>query len=118
MSDAHKLFGGKVREHRLRQGLTQEALAEKCGLHWTYIGGLERGEKNPTLGTISRLADGLGVGVRDFFDRRGRPRVGENIRIYAELTRLLGKEDPQTKAMAIDVLRDVISWKQRYGIKK
>jgi transcriptional regulator with XRE-family HTH domain len=111
MSDAHKLFGGKVREHRLRQGLTQEALAEKCGLHWTYIGGLERGEKNPTLGTISRLADGLGVGARDFFDRRG-------IRIYAELTRLLGKEDPQTKAMAIDVLRDVISWKQRYGIKK
>lgn len=118
MADILRRFGEKVREHRLRQGLTQEELAERCGLHWTYVGGLERGEKNPTLRTISKLSAGLGVGLRDLFDRRTAARSsGEEGRIYADVARLLRKEDPPTRRLALGVLRDVIGWKGRYGRK-
>lgn len=55
-----RTFGGNVREARLKWDLTQEELAEKCGLDFRQIGFIERGEINPTLQTIHRLCKGLG----------------------------------------------------------
>jgi len=54
-------FGQRVREVRLRVGLTQEALAEAAGLHPTFISNVERGYRVPTVPTMLRLAHGLGV---------------------------------------------------------
>ena len=48
-----------VRAARLRVGLSQEALADLCGLHRTYIGAIERAERNITLQTLAKLADAL-----------------------------------------------------------
>jgi transcriptional regulator with XRE-family HTH domain len=62
-----KLFGRRVRELREHRRWTQEKLATKCGRHWTYIGGIERGERNPTLRVIFDVAAALGVSVRDLF---------------------------------------------------
>jgi transcriptional regulator with XRE-family HTH domain len=61
MSDFLKLVGSKVRIVRKAKGLTQEELAEKCGLQYTYIGGIERGVRNVSLQTIEKLAEGLGA---------------------------------------------------------
>ncbi len=58
-----KLFGQRVREERLNQGLSQEALAEKADVHRTYIGMIERAEKNITLTNIERIAKALGVEI-------------------------------------------------------
>lgn len=52
-------FGQKVREERLKQGLSQEELAKKAGVHRTYIGMIERGEKNITLTNIEKIAKAL-----------------------------------------------------------
>lgn len=52
-----------VRNFRKHQGLSQEELAEKCGLHRTYIGSVERQERNVTLSTLEALAETLGVTV-------------------------------------------------------
>jgi transcriptional regulator with XRE-family HTH domain len=60
-SDVCTNFGEKVRKLRLSNDLSQEALADKANLHRTYIGGIERGERNPTLTTICRLAAALSV---------------------------------------------------------
>ena len=49
-------FGEKVREERLKQGLSQEELASKAGVHRTYIGMIERAEKNITLENIEKIA--------------------------------------------------------------
>ena len=49
-------FGKKVREERLKKRLSQEQLAEKAGLHRTYIGMIERAEKNITLENISKIS--------------------------------------------------------------
>jgi len=54
-------FGQKVRSEREKQGLSQEALADKAGVHRTYIGMIERAEKNITLVNIKKIADALGL---------------------------------------------------------
>jgi transcriptional regulator with XRE-family HTH domain len=55
------MFGGMVRLYRSRAGYSQEELAGRAGIHRTYIGGIERGERNPTLTMIHRLARALDV---------------------------------------------------------
>lgn len=58
-------FGENVREMRRSKGLSQEALAASTGLHRTYVGSVERGERNPSLVNIARLARALGVTPSD-----------------------------------------------------
>lgn len=58
-----KQFGERVRELRLRRGLTQEDLAFKSGLHRTYIGMIERAEKNVTILNLQKLANALDVSL-------------------------------------------------------
>jgi transcriptional regulator with XRE-family HTH domain len=60
-------FGNRVREERLRQGLTQEELAERAGVHRTYIGMIERAEKNVTLLNIEKLARALSLKIQELF---------------------------------------------------
>lgn len=52
-----------VRSFRVKSGMSQELLAEKCGLHRTYIGSIERGERNATLSTLEVLAETLNVSI-------------------------------------------------------
>lgn len=54
-------FGMRVREERLKQGLSQESLAELAGVHRTYIGMIERAEKNITLENIEKIAKALKI---------------------------------------------------------
>ncbi len=58
-------FGNKIRDERLKNNLSQEAFADKVGVHRTYIGMIERAEKNITLLNIKKLADGLGISVSE-----------------------------------------------------
>ena len=60
-TDARVQLGQAVRKKRLQLGLSQERLAEKAGLHWTYIGGIERGERNVSLLNIVKIARALGA---------------------------------------------------------
>jgi len=67
-NDITKAFGIKVAELRKKQGLSQEELADRCGIHRTYIGFIERGEKSPTLNTVAKIAKGLGMDVNIVFE--------------------------------------------------
>ena len=58
-----KILGDNVKNIRQKQGLSQEDLAEKSGLHRTYIGGIERGERNVSLLNIERIAKALSIKV-------------------------------------------------------
>ena len=60
-------FGDKVRLKRKDLGLSQEELADKAGLHRTYIGMIERAEKNITLTNIEKIAKALGVETKTLF---------------------------------------------------
>jgi transcriptional regulator with XRE-family HTH domain len=61
-------FAANVREHRLRRGLSQEALGFACDLHRTEVSLLERAGREPRLLTIVRLARGLGVAPADLLE--------------------------------------------------
>jgi transcriptional regulator with XRE-family HTH domain len=60
-SSSHRAFGHAVRELRACRGLSQEALGYAAGLHRNYVGAIERGELNPTIRTVLRLAVGLRI---------------------------------------------------------
>lgn len=60
-SDIHLAFGLAVRVRRARLGLSQEALGFGADMHRNYVGYVERGEVNPTLFTMSRLANAIGI---------------------------------------------------------
>lgn len=60
-------FGNAVRNARTAAELTQEDLANRSRLDRSYIGGVERGERNPTLSVIEKIADGLGVSLAELF---------------------------------------------------
>lgn len=65
--DYLRLFAQRVRALREEQGLSQEKLAERAELHRTYIGMVERLERNPSLVCIHKIANGLGVHVTELF---------------------------------------------------
>ena len=58
-------FGQKVACLRMQIGLSQEKFAEKCNIHRTYIGAVERGEKSPTLKTVEKIAKGLNIRISE-----------------------------------------------------
>ena len=67
-SDILYKFGERVRQLRLQKGITSQMdLALKTGLDRTYIGGIERGERNVALMNIEKLAKALGVRIEDLF---------------------------------------------------
>lgn len=68
MADPRKLLGKAVRTRRQELKLTQEQLAEKADLHWTYISGIERGVENVSIVKLSLIAAGLKVRIRDLVD--------------------------------------------------
>jgi transcriptional regulator with XRE-family HTH domain len=68
-------LGRNLRAERTRRGLSQEAMAEHLHVHRTYIGGLERGERNVTLQTVERFSDSLGLHPLDLLWDRDRVAV-------------------------------------------
>ena len=62
---ARLVFAGNIRKFRRERGLSQEALAELAGIHRTYVGSVERGERNISIDNMECLAIALGVKLRE-----------------------------------------------------
>jgi len=63
--DILKRFGDRVRELRKHEGYSQESFADECGLDRTYMGGIERGERNVALRNIGKIAEALGISIAE-----------------------------------------------------
>ena len=68
MSETIKILGQRIRNYRLAENLSQEKLAELSGCHHTYIGQIERGEKNATIESIEKIAAALKVSLSKLFE--------------------------------------------------
>lgn len=79
MSEISKLIGQRIRNYRTQQKLSQEKLAELSGCHPTYIGQVERGEKNATLESIEKIASALNVPLSQLFEKLGDSDVSDSI---------------------------------------
>ena len=67
MEDIRVRFGKAVRQKRTKLGVSQEAFADMCELDRTYIGGIERGERNVALVNIEKLAKTLRISISELF---------------------------------------------------
>ena len=67
MASYYEAFGQQVRRLRERRGYTQEELSNRSGIHVSYLSGIERGIRNPSLRSIRRLAKALGLRVGKLF---------------------------------------------------
>lgn len=67
-TDVNIAFGKRVAELRKAVGCSQEIFAFKCNVDRTYIGTIERGEKSPTLNTIEKIANALGISKSELFN--------------------------------------------------
>jgi len=67
-SETHKKFGARIQELRKERGMTQEDLADAIGVDRSYMGFVERGERNPTLDKIAKIAQALKIKLSELFD--------------------------------------------------
>jgi CheY-like chemotaxis protein len=79
MDQLRRHFGAAVKARRSRLDLSQEKLAELAGLHRTYISDVERGARNPSLGSIEKLAHALEVPIAELFDGKAKPGATEKL---------------------------------------
>lgn len=81
MEDVRAALGRRIRDLRKLKGWSQEELAHRAGLHWTYVGQVERGKRNIAIVNIAKLANALNVNLSEMFSafnqrattRRGKP---------------------------------------------
>jgi transcriptional regulator with XRE-family HTH domain len=66
-------FGNHLRSLRTRAGLSQEELADRAGIHVTYLSGVERGLRNPSIRNVRRLAQAMGLPTRELFSFKEPP---------------------------------------------
>ncbi|RYG20180.1 MAG: XRE family transcriptional regulator [Caulobacteraceae bacterium] len=69
--DVRWRLGKRVQLLRQRAGVSQEELAERAGIHRTYVSGVERGVRNPTITVLEKLAKGLGVELGELVSFEG-----------------------------------------------
>lgn len=78
MSDIKKIIGQRIRNYRTQLNLTQEDLAEFSNCHHTYIGQVERGEKNATIESIARIVKPLNITLSKLFEKIDECSTDEN----------------------------------------
>ena len=108
MSQIAKTVGRRIRNYRTGQGLSQEKLAELSGCHPTYIGQLERGEKNATLESIEKIASALQVPLSKLFEMPGDTATRD---IPLECYDFLSAKPPKEQAHLYRILLEVDAYK-------
>ena len=110
-------FGNRVRELRKAQGLSQEELAEKANLHFTYVGAVEKGERNLSLKAIQKIAHGLGVNISELFSfYRQKKIVNEAELTKTEIMKILRNEDIDTLHFISKLLKNIIRWSKKHRV--
>lgn len=101
MPSPGKRIGEKVRQLRKAMGLSQEELAHKTDLGTSYLSALERGEKNPTVGTLMRISDVLDTTLAELI-------AGDEIRAVREVEELLKDVPARLRGPVLRVLRETV----------
>lgn len=104
-------LGERLRAYRTQRGWSQEEMAERADLHTTYIGQLERGEKNATIETISKVAAALDISLSKLFENISLASSEKDIpsRCYD----LIQKQPLRDQKLLLDILDAVIAYKKQ-----
>ena len=94
------LVGGRIRQIRKAQKISQQELGERADLNYKYIGGVERGERNPSIQSLVKIARGLKVEVGDFFKLEGQRQLPDKDRLINSIIGLLGNKSMKELKLA------------------
>ena len=111
MSDIAKVLGKRIRNYRTEQGLSQEKLAEFSGCHPTYIGQIERGEKNATIESIEKISASLNVSLSKLFEKLGA-QDGEVRNIPLECYEFLSAKTKKEQEQIYRILLEIDKYKR------
>ena len=110
MSDIAKIIGQRIRNYRTARGLSQEKLAELSGCHPTYVGQLERGEKNATVESVARISFALGVSLSTLFEKLdGAEQEGESIPL--KIYELVSSKSKSEREHILRILTEIDKYK-------
>ena len=110
MSEIAKSVGQRIRSYRIRLELSQEKLAELSGVHPTYIGQLERGEKNATLESIEKIANALNIPLSKLFEKLGdSAEAGQSIPL--ECYELLAAKSEDEQKLLFGIITSIEKYK-------
>lgn len=112
MSDIAKTVGQRIRNFRTQKGLSQDKLAEYAGVHPTYIGQLERGEKNATLESIERITSALQISLSDLFEKIDDKQDGER-NIPLECYELVASKAKKEQEQIYKILLEMDEYKNK-----
>ena len=104
MSEIAKTIGQRVRNYRIDKGLSQEKLAELSGCHPTYIGQVERGEKNATLESIEKIASAMNISLAQLFEKIGESSTDSYPMKCYELVAAKSKSDTPLERITESIL--------------
>lgn len=110
MRELAKAVGQRIRNYRTQNGWSQEKLAELSGCHPTYIGQIERGEKNATLESVEKIASALNVPLSRLFEKLGgEAQEGIPLKCY---NLLAAKSEAEQEAL-YKILLEIERYKER-----
>jgi transcriptional regulator with XRE-family HTH domain len=102
VKDIKELVGKRIRALRKEKGLSQEELGDLADLHYTYIGAVERGERNCSIDSLSKIAKGLDANVVELFATRNQPQ--DLSKIKESIVKDIEKCSPETLLLISDLL--------------
>lgn len=110
METAIEIIGARIKSYRTHKKMSQERLAELSNLHTTYIGQIERGEKNPSLLSLLKISNALEISPENLIARLGEIReTGQPVANQAyELFLSLGEEEGRE---LLDIIFKIIHYK-------
>lgn len=111
MSNITKILGQRIRNYRTKKGLSQENLAELSGCHHTYIGQIERGEKNATIESIEKIAMGLNISLSTLFEKLGAADR-ENSNIPLECYEFISTKTKEEQEQIYRILLEMDKYKK------
>ncbi|MBR6426354.1 MAG: helix-turn-helix transcriptional regulator [Clostridia bacterium] len=107
MSELTVEIGKRIRCYRTEKKMSQEELAEKCGLHPAYIGQVERGEKNASIESVSKIARGLEINLSRIFENI-EDFDGGRVNRPAEAYRLVQSVPPAAQEKIIAIIKNAV----------
>ena len=110
MSDIAKILGQRIRNYRTAKGWSQEKLAELSGFHPTYVGQIERGEKNATVESVEKLAASLNISLSKLFEMIGSGEDNER-NIPLECYEFISEKSEKEQEHILRILLEIDKYK-------
>jgi transcriptional regulator with XRE-family HTH domain len=116
VKDVTSQIGSRIRELRKKKGLSQEELGGRAKLHYTYIGAVERGEKNVSVVTLNKIARALGISLNEIFIFP--KEIKDPVRLKELLINEIDKSNPEIVRLVFNLARELNRLKYQVSLDK